>query len=111
MEISEIINNLIDCIKTSAVNDSIIGVPILSGNFTVIPVCKMTIGLAGLMSENTGKIIMKKNDVPLGGAGGGASLTPVGFLIIDGDNSKFIKTDGGNSWNECLENVLELFSH
>lgn len=110
MEITELLKDVFDGIKTSLDADAVIGKPIVSDFITVVPVSKMTVGFASGGGEVNGKNSVRKNDFPIGGVGGGATVCPLGFLVMDGDNVKFIKTEGGDKWNDCIESVMELFS-
>lgn len=110
MEITELLKDVFDGMKKSLDADAVIGTPIASEFVTVIPVSKMTVGFASGGAELDGKNPAKKKDAPIGGVGGGASVYPLGFLVMDGENVKFIKTEGGDKWNDCLESIMELFS-
>ena len=63
--------------------DTIIGTPIVVGKVTLLPVSKVSFGLA-----TGGSDFPNKNGQPLFGGGGGAGVTvnPVAFICINGDN-------------------------
>lgn len=63
--------------------DTIIGTPIVVGNVTLLPVSKVSFGLATGGSDFPGK-----NGQQLFGGGGGAGVTvnPVAFVCVNGDN-------------------------
>ena len=63
--------------------DTIIGTPIVVGNVTLLPVSKVSFGLA-----TGGSDFPNKSGQPLFGGGGGAGVTvnPVAFICINGDN-------------------------
>jgi sporulation protein YtfJ len=93
--------------------NTIIGDPIETPDGTVIlPVSKVGFGFAAGGSEfevTTGKSgqggtgsgnggnSVSSNQHPFGGgSGGGVSITPIGFLIVSGDNVRLLSTDNQN---------------
>ncbi|MCK5686824.1 sporulation protein [bacterium] len=80
---------------------SIIGEAIQIGNKTLIPVTKISFGfgIGGSIPESS-----KKNEFG-GGTGGGASVEPVCFLVIDEKGANLIKVD---SKKELWEKLLDL---
>ncbi len=111
METCELICNITKNIKDSISADTVIGTPIRGNGFTVIPICKSITGFACGGGEADGKATVKKTFAPFGAGGGGASVSPLGFLVMDDCNVRFIKIDGGDKWEDCLEGIIELFSH
>ena len=67
--------------------DTIIGTPVKADNFTLIPVSKVSFGLA-----TGGSDFPSKNGVQMfgGGSGAGASVVPVAFVAINGDDIKVL---------------------
>lgn len=65
----------------------ITGSPIVSGNITLIPVSKVSFGLA-----TGGSDFPSKTGAELFGGGGGAGVTvsPIAFIVISGDNVKML---------------------
>ncbi len=65
----------------------ITGNPIVSGNITLIPVSKVSFGLA-----TGGSDFPSKTGAELFGGGGGAGVTvsPIAFIVISGDNVKML---------------------
>ena len=63
--------------------DTIIGTPVEVGNITLLPVSRVSFGLA-----TGGSDFPSKNGQQLFGGGGGAGVTvnPVAFICINGDN-------------------------
>lgn len=63
--------------------DTIIGTPVVVGNVTLLPVSRVSFGLA-----TGGSDFPNKNGQQLFGGGGGAGVTvnPVAFICINGDN-------------------------
>ena len=70
-------------LRTMVDADTIIGSPIVVGNITLLPVSRVSFGLA-----TGGSDFPSKNNQQLFGGGGGAGVTvhPVAFICINGDN-------------------------
>lgn len=67
--------------------DTIIGTPLVVGEITLLPVSKVSFGLA-----TGGSDFPSKNQSGLFGGGGGAgvSITPVAFIAVNGDNVRML---------------------
>ena len=79
----------------SLVNDNVIvGKPIISGDTTVVPIFKATIGIAG--GGHTGD-----SAIGFGGSGAGMSVSPVTFLVISNGHVQLISA-GENTQLERL---------
>lgn len=72
-----------DKLRTMVDADTIIGTPVVVGNVTLVPVSRVSFGLA-----TGGSDFPSKNGQELFGGGGGAGVTvnPVAFICINGDN-------------------------
>ena len=85
-KIPEIIKSSMENIRAMVDANTVVGDPIVAGSTTIIPISKISIGVAsGGVDYNT-----KKETRPLpqnfgGGGGTGLTVSPVGFLVIDGD--------------------------
>ena len=91
-KISEIISESLSNIRTVADANTIIGNPIeTSSGTTIIPVSKLSVGLAsgGLDLDGKGKKDAGKPDSNQFGGGGGTGMTvtPVAFLVIHPDGT------------------------
>lgn len=102
--------------------NTIIGEPIeISNDITIIPVSKVGFGLAAGGSEFKDETIegylRKQNEeeeiqyrLPFGGgAGVGASISPVAFIIIQSGIVKLIPVEHNNSFDKLLDYVPDLF--
>lgn len=74
-------------LRTLVDADTVIGTPITVGEMTILPVSKVSFGLA-----TGGTDIPNKNQSPMFGGGGGAgvSITPIAFLAIQGDGVRLL---------------------
>jgi len=84
MEATDLIKTLLDGFKTVAKTETIIGEGIKAGEFTVLPISKISLGIgAGAGTEQ-----IKTSGGSGGGGGGGICVDPIAFLVIkDGEVS------------------------
>ncbi|MBQ6885706.1 MAG: GerW family sporulation protein [Clostridia bacterium] len=81
--IKTVMDTTMEKLRTMVDADTIIGTPIVVGNITLLPVSRVSFGLA-----TGGSDFPSKNGQELFGGGGGAGVTvnPVAFICINGDN-------------------------
>lgn len=102
--------------------NTIIGEPIeISDNITIIPISKVGFGLAAGGSEFKDETVQgylrKQNSeeeiqyrLPFGGgAGVGASISPVAFIVVQGDTVKLMPVEHNNCLDKILDYVPDLF--
>jgi sporulation protein YtfJ len=93
-------------LRTVVDSDTIIGKPIEVGDITIIPVSKVSFGLASGGSEFPSK---NSNAKMFGGGGGaGASVTPVCFLVVKGNEVKVLNTTESTS---PIEKAIDAVPH
>jgi sporulation protein YtfJ len=95
-------------IKNMVDVDTIIGDPVVADDGTmIIPISKVTFGFGAGGSEFTPKKASAENSDNLfgGGCGGGASVNPVAFLVINGGNVRLIPMTSGSS---PLDKLVDL---
>lgn len=78
--------------------ETVIGEPVQAGELTIIPVSKISFGFAAGGGQN---------DKGQSGTGGGASVEPIAFLVIDGHGKVQIMTltDKEIGWGQLAELV------
>ena len=101
--------------------DTIIGEPIQATNdIVVIPSSKVSFGFAAGGSEFKGETVNAYNRrekdeqiqyrLPFGGgAGAGVSLSPVAFLVVQGDMIKLLPVNHSTSIDKLLDYIPDLF--
>ena len=86
--INSIMGTTMDKIRSLVDSQTIIGDPITVNDITIIPVSKVSFGLASggsdFPSKDSGKTCFG------GGGGAGATVTPVVFLVIKGNEVKLL---------------------
>lgn len=113
--IKGIMDTTMDKLHAMVDADTIIGTPLTVGNITLLPVSKVSFGLA-----TGGSDFPSKSDKNLFGGGGGAgvTITPIAFIAVNGDNVRMlpIYNEMGtvekaiNMAPELLDKVKDLFS-
>lgn len=89
--ISSIMSTTIEKIRTLVDSQTIIGDPITVNDITIIPVSKVSFGLASGGSDFGGK---ESSKTCFGGGGGaGATVTPVVFLVVKGNEVKLLNAN------------------
>lgn len=102
--------------------NTIIGEPMeIAENITIIPISKVGFGLAAGGSEFKDETIQgylrKQNNeeeiqyrLPFGGgAGVGASISPVAFIVVQGDAVKLMPVEHNSCLDKILDYVPDLF--
>jgi uncharacterized spore protein YtfJ len=84
MEATDLIKTLLEGFKAVAKTETIVGEGIKAGEFTVLPVSKISLGIAA----GAGTEQIKTSGGSGGGGGGGICVEPIAFLVIkDGEVS------------------------
>jgi sporulation protein YtfJ len=79
-KISDILETSIEKIKAMVDANTVIGEKIIVDDVTIIPISKLSFGFAGGATDFAGK--NNGSQVFAGGGGAGASVNPIGFLVI-----------------------------
>ena len=119
--IESIMLTAMNSIKDMIDVNTIIGEPIqASNNIEVIPISKVSFGFAAGGSEFKGETVnqYKKQEkdeqieyrLPFGGgSGAGVSLSPVAFLVIQGEMVKLLTVNHSTSLDKLLDYIPDLF--
>ena len=91
---ASILGTTIEKVRDLVDVSTIIGDPIEAGGVTIIPVSKVTYGFA-----SGGSDLPSKSNAELFGGGGGITITPIAFLVVNhGEVSiKHIAAEGGQA--------------
>ena len=106
-KIQGIMDTTLEKIRAMVDADTVIGDPISQGEITLLPVSKVSFGLASGGSDFAGK-----GNTPLFGGGGGAgvSITPIAFIVIKGNDVKMLQIYKDESAaNKAIGMLPELF--
>ena len=105
--IQQLINDAMGKMREIVDSNTVIGTPITTREgTTILPVSKISFGF---VSGGTDFANEKQKDLFGGAASSGASITPVGFLVIKGDSVKLIQlAENGRVVDRVLNMVPEV---
>ena len=105
--IQQLINDAMGKMREIVDSNTVIGTPITTREgTTILPAPKISFGF---VSGGTDFANEKQKDLFGGAASSGASITPVGFLVIKGDSVKLIQlAENGRAVDRVLNMVPEV---
>ena len=105
--IQQLINDAMGKMREIVDSNTVIGTPITTREgTTILPVSKISFGF---VSGGTDFANEKQKDLFGGAASSGASITPVGFLVIKGDSVKLSQlAENGRAVDRVLNMVPEV---
>lgn len=110
-QITEIVESAIANLTKAAEVNTIIGKPIVAlDGTTILPVSQITFAFMAGGGEYGNKNLAKsfaRNNIDgnfAGGSGGGATMKPIGFLVITKDGVDMITTQGDTT----LEKIIDI---
>ncbi len=111
--ISEIIQSAVSSLTRVAETNNIIGEPIVTfDGTTILPITQLSFAyMAGGGEYGKNKTVIKEGTQFAGGSGGGATLTPVGFLIMDKDGVHVVGVNDQSNADKILDIAKGIFSH
>ncbi len=114
-QISQIVETAINNLTKVAEVNTIIGKPIVTyEGTTILPISKITFAYMAGGGEYGNKNLVKsfaKNNIEAnfaGGSGGGATLQPVGFLVISRDGVEMVQADSSSTLDKILDVAKDL---
>lgn len=113
-QISQIVETAVSNLSKVAEVNTIIGKPLVTLNgTTILPVSQVSFAFMAGGGEygNKGakKSFVKETDANFaGGSGGGASLTPVCFLVVDGNGVRVIDADKSNTLDKIMDVAIDV---
>ena len=104
--IESIMSVTLENLKAMVDADTIIGTPVYAGDFTLIPVSKVSFGLATGGSDFPSKT---QSNVFGGGGGAGVTVTPIALISVCGSNVKMLQVNANlSTTDKIIEQVPEL---
>lgn len=86
-KIKEMLDVTMEKMRALADADTVIGTPVNAGNVILVPVSKVSFGLATGGSDFNTKSV---NPMFAGGGGAGVTVTPLAFIAVTGDNVRIL---------------------
>lgn len=106
----EIFKSLIGELRDLAKTETIVGAPIAMGEYTVIPISRVSLGVAagGGTGESNGKDARRGGSGEGGGGGGGVRITPVALVAVRGAELSVHRLGVGGSLGRTVERVPDI---
>ena len=93
--------------------DTVMGTPVfLPDGRSIIPISRVALGFLTGGGEYSDVSTNKKNKEGFpfaGGSGGGITVSPIGFLISEGNNIKMMPLSGESSYDKLMGLVPDVF--
>lgn len=106
----DILKGLIGELKDLAKTETIVGAPITMGDYTIVPISRVSLGVAagGGAGETDGKVVKKAGSGEGGGGGGGVRLTPVALVAVRGGELSVHRLGVGGSLGRTVERMPDI---
>lgn len=102
-QIGDLLSVSLEKLKTLVDSSTVVGDPIKVDEVTIVPVSRVNFGFGAGGSD----IPTSKANNPFGGgAGGGVTITPIGFLVVDGTNVRMIQPKTADCTADRIVNML-----
>jgi len=106
---NELLGKLTEFLKSEVKTETIIGQQFQLGEFTCVPVISVGMGLGTGGGEGKGSSKKSGDGEGLGSLGAaGMGLGPVGFLVANGSDIRFISTRGAKGLSAVLEKAPDI---
>lgn len=105
MNLEEMLNKVLEHLKTTAKTETVIGEQFKLGEFTCVPVIKMSVGFGSGGGEGDDEKTGKGTG---GGAGGGLTVQPIGFLVTKGNEISMIEVGKNKGLASVFDKVPDL---
>ena len=100
------LENTIAKIREMVDSNSVVGEPITTGDVTIIPISKISVGLGGGGSDYVSKNANNQENPFGGGVGAGIKVTPVAFLIIKDGSVRMLPV--AQPANTTADRIVEM---
>ena len=111
-QINEIVESAIANLTKAAEVNTIVGKPILAlDGTTILPISQITFAFMAGGGEYGNKNLTKsfaRNNIDsnfAGGSGGGATMKPIGFLVVGDDGVEMVTIDADSTFDKILDIV------
>lgn len=103
--LEEMLNKVLDQLKTVAKTETVMGEPFTLGEFSCIPVIKIAMGFG---SAGGGNEDANKKSGKGGGVGAGIGIEPIGFLVSKGNEISMVSVSRSKGLQSIFEKVPDL---
>ena len=111
--IERLMSGSMSSIKALCDADTIVGTPVhLPDGKSIVPISRVSMGFltgGGEYSDvSTNKKKPKEGFPFAGGSGGGVTVSPIGFLISEGNSVRMMPIDGENAYDKLMGLVPDI---
>lgn len=110
-KIKDVMNTAMENLKPLIDSNVIIGDVIKSEDCDIIPITKVTLGFVSGGGEYYSELkeIRRETEYPFsGGSGGGVSIKPIGFLVINKSGVNLVKIEQNGAIEKLIETIPEV---
>lgn len=110
-KIKDVMDAAMENLKPLIDSNIVIGKTIKSGEMEIVPITKVTLGFVSGGGEYYSELkeMRKETEYPFsGGCGGGVSVNPIGFLIINNGGVELIKIEQRGAIEKLIETIPEV---
>lgn len=106
-DVKDILKDLLGELRAIGKTEAVIGNEMKVGEFTIVPVSKISVGVGGGGSSGEAH---RKGKAPGAGAGGGVRVEPVAFLVVREDKISLLSVAKGGVLKGIFESIPELIT-
>lgn len=107
-QIQQIVDSAVSNIKQLAETNTVVGQPVITANgSTIFPLSEVTFAFVVGGGEYP-DVKNKREGQFAGGSGGGATVAPVGFLIVEEQGVKLMRFDGQSNISRIIDAAADL---
>jgi uncharacterized spore protein YtfJ len=107
VDVKDVLKDLLGELRAIGKTEAVIGNEMKVGEFTIVPVSKISVGVGGGGSSGEAH---RKGKAPGAGAGGGVRVEPVAFLVAREDKISLLSVTKGGVLKGIFESIPELIT-
>lgn len=107
VDVKDVLKDLLGELRAIGKTEAVIGNEMKVGEFTIVPVSKISVGVGGGGSSGEAH---RKGGAPGAGAGGGVRVEPVAFLVVREDKISLLSVAKGGVLKGIFESIPELIT-
>lgn len=107
VDVKDVLKDLLGELRAIGKTEAVIGNEMKVGEFTIVPVSKISVGVGGGGSSGEAH---RKGKAPGAGAGGGVRVEPVAFLVVREDKISLLSVAKGGVLKGIFESIPELIT-
>jgi len=110
VDVKDVLKDLLGELRAIGKTEAVIGNEMKVGEFTIVPVSKISVGVGGGGGGGSSGEAHRKGRAPGAGAGGGVRVEPVAFLVVREDKISLLSVAKGGVLKGIFESIPELIT-